>query len=134
MTGTACDFNEYSENISHRSRNFDLMSKWLFGRITTDCTLADISKSGCSILVPDNLPLSATYFNLMIMSPVDKNTVLMKLNIEKRWQDDNYSSTHKKIGARFNRFNDDTKEDIDAVISLFHDQRNAKLVCTLERK
>ena len=132
MTGTACDFNEYSENVSHKSRNFDLMRKWLFGRITTNCTLEDISEGGCTLLVPENNSLSADYFELMVMSPADKHTVLIKISIEKRWVDDNYSSTHKKIGARFNRF-DDAREDIDAIISLFHDQRNAKLLCTLER-
>jgi len=132
MTGTACDFNEYSENTNNNSRNFDLMSKWLFGRITTSCILDDISKGGCAILVPENHCLSAKHFELMIMSPADKHTVLIKTNIEKCWIDENYSNTHKKIGARFNSFNADTTEDIDAIISLFHDQRNAKLLCTLE--
>lgn len=134
MTGTACDFNEYSKNIIHDARNLNAMKKWLFGQTSKDCILADISDSGCAVCVPKDQSLSARFFELILMSPADKNTVLMKILIEKRCSNDKFSSTHNKITARFHEMGNETKEDLTAVISLFHDQRNAKIFCRLKQK
>lgn len=96
MAGTANEFYDLNE-----SNNIDLFSAWLFGKINANCLLSDLSRCGCSVLVPKQQSAPFGIFNLLIMSPDDGERLHTVLKGEMCWQDVEYSATHKKIGVKF---------------------------------
>jgi hypothetical protein len=131
MAGTACILNDYSNDAGNKSRNIDLLSAWLFGKLNTDCLLTDISKCGGSVLVPKKQIISSESFDLVIMSPENKEKVLTVLQAEQRWEDKEYSTLYKKIGVKFQNIDQVNIQAINTVIELFIQQKNTSIKCNL---
>ena len=130
MTGTANEFYDYNDNLN----NIDLFSAWLFGKINANCILSELSQSGCSVLMPSNQSAPSGAFNLLIMSPDDSNRIHTALNAEQRWQDKNYSATHKKIGIQFNNIENDQLLEINLLMQHFRHSGNKAIKCSLLKR
>ncbi len=65
------------------------------------------------------------------MSPEDSDRLHTMLNVEQRWQDKNYSSTHKKIGIRFQNIDFDQLLEINVLTQHFKLSENTKIKCSL---
>ena len=130
MTGTANEFYDYNDSLN----NIDLFSAWLFGKINANCILSDLSRSGCSVLIPKNQSAPSGAFNLLIMSPEDSNQLHTVINAEQRWQDENYSSTHKKIGIKFQNLEYDQLLEINVLTQHFKLSGNTKIKCSLLKR
>ena len=130
MTGTANEFYDYNENLN----NIDLFSAWLFGKINANCILSEVSQSGCSVLIPKNQSAPSGAFNLLIMSPEDSNRLHSVLNAEQRWQDKDYSSTHKKIGIKFHNIEHDQLLEINLLMQHVTLSGNKSIKCSLLKR
>jgi len=130
MTGTVNEFYDYNDNLD----NIDLFSAWLFGKINANCILSDVSRCGCSVLIPKNQSAPSGTFNLLIMSPEDSNRLHTVLNAEQRWQDKNYSSTHKKIGIEFHNIQHDQLLEINVLAQHFKLSGNIPIKCSLLKR
>lgn len=126
MTGTANEFCEYSE-----SNNMDLFSAWLYGKINANCLLSDLSRSGCSVLIPEKQSAPSGVFNLLIMSPEDSGRLHTILKGELRWQDVDYSATHKKLGIKFREPGQEQLSGIDVLSQYFRLPGNTVIKCSL---
>jgi len=139
VTGTANEFHDYNDkiyngNISEVSSSFDLFSVWLFGKdekVNAGCTLIDISSSGGAVLIPKKQPAPVESFDLVIMSPQDKNDILTILRAECCWVDEDYSVLHKKLGMRFMNINSIKLGVIDALIYLMTSYKKSAFKCCL---
>jgi hypothetical protein len=131
MVGTANVFNDYTENANTKSRNIDLLSAWLFGRVNTGCLLVDISTCGGAVLIPKKHPVPSASFDLIIMSPENKDEILAILQAETRWLDDAFSATHKKFGFRLKQTDLLEQSDIETITGNFGAQKMANLECNL---
>jgi len=131
MTGTACMFNDYAEVAHRKSRNIDLFSAWLFGKVNTGCILVDISCGGGAALIPKKQNDPASSFDLVIMSPENKDEAVTIIPAERRWLIENYSRTHKKIGFEFNSIDQIKAEDIELINTLINAQKDNNLACHL---
>jgi len=131
MAGTAWLINDYADAASRKSRNIDLFSAWLFGRVNTSCLLIDISVAGGSVLVPVKQAVPAETFDLVIMSPDNKEEAQTIIRAEKRWINENYSRTHKKVGMRFQYAGQEKLQEIVEISNLLKSQTKNNLVCYL---
>lgn len=133
MTGTACLINDYTDtaSASRKSRNIDLFSAWLFGRVNTSCLLVDISVAGGAVLVPVKQAVPAETFDLVVMSPDNPEEAHTIIRAEKRWINDRFSRTHKKIGMRFQYAGQDKLREIKNLSELLAGQKKNHLVCYL---
>jgi len=131
MTGTASEIFDYNEKISGKLSNIDLLSAWVFGRIDADCILNDISECGCSILLPKNKPTPSSTFKLIIMSPDNDKKAHSILSSQARWQDSDFTQTHKKIGIKFLGITDDLRGEINALKLFFHTPARQQIKCGL---
>jgi hypothetical protein len=130
MTGTANEFHDYNDNLN----NIDLFSAWLFGKINVNCILSDISRTGCSVLIPKNQSAPSGKFNLLIMSPENSERLHTVLNAEQCWQDNKYSSTHKKIGIKFQNIAQDQLLEINLLTHHFKLSGNTNIKCCLIKR
>ena len=130
MTGTANEFYDYNNNLN----NIDLFSAWLFGKINANCILSDLSRCGCSVLIPKNQSAPSGAFNLLIMSPEDSDRLHTVLNAEQRWEDNDYSSTHKKIGVKFQNLEHDQLLEINVLAQHFKIPGNTNIKCGLLKR
>jgi hypothetical protein len=131
MTGTACIFNEYVEVAHRKSRNIDLLSAWLFGKVNTGCVLVDISCDGGAALIPKKQKNPVGPFDLVIMSPDNQDEAVSVILAEKRWLINNYSRTHKKIGFKFDNIDQIKSENIQLIKKLIDSQKENNLACHL---
>jgi len=129
MAGTASEFCDYNE-----SNNMDLFSAWLFGKINANCILADLSRCGCSVLIPKKQSAPSGIFNLLIMSPDDSDRLHTVLKAEQRWEEVNYSATHKKIGIRFSELEHDKLLEINVLSQYFKLSGNVAIKCSLLKR
>ncbi len=124
MAGTASVFTDFTDNTNYKSRNIGLLASWLFGRVNTGCILTDISTCGGSSLIPKSQPSPSGLFDLVIMAPEKDDEALATIQAEMRWLDENFSSTHKKIGFKFQNTECLDKRSIDTIIENFaHDKQ-----------
>ena len=130
MAGTANEFYDYNDNLN----NIDLFSAWLFGKINANCILSDVSRCGCSVLIPKKQSAPSGAFKLLIMSPDDSNQLHTVLNAEQCWQDENYSSTHKKIGIKFQNLDFDQLLEINVLTQHFKLSGNTNIKCSLLKR
>ncbi len=126
MTGTANEFYDYNE-----SSNMDLFSAWLFGRINANCLLSDISRCGCSVLIPKKQSAPSENFKLLIMCPDDNEKLYTVLKVGKCWENNDYSSTHQKIGIKFINVDHDQLNAIDVLEKHFKLSVHATIKCSL---
>lgn len=131
MTGTASVLNDYTDNANKKARNISLLSSWLFGKVNTDCTLVDLSLCGGAVLIPLHQPVPGNSFDLVIMSPENREEVFCAIQAEQRWQDNEFSSTHKKFGFRFKNIDLEKHQDIRELLKLAASQQNLELVCSI---
>jgi hypothetical protein len=133
MTGTACLINEYIDTTtaSRKSRNIDLFSAWLFGRVNTACMLIDVNAVGGAVLVPVKQAVPAETFDLVIMSPDNPEEAHTIIRSEKHWINDHFSKTHKKVGMRFQYAGQEKLQEIKSLSQLLAEQANNNLVCYL---
>jgi hypothetical protein len=131
MTGTACLINDYADTASRKSRNIDLFSAWLFGRVNTACLLVDISVVGGAVLVPVKQAVPAETFDLVVMSPDKPEEAHTIIRAEKRWINDSFSRTHKKVGMRFQYAGHGKLQEIKDLSELLAAQSKDNLVCYL---
>jgi len=129
MAGTANEFYDYSE-----SNNVDLFSAWLFGKINANCILSDLSRCGGSVLIPEKQSVPTGIFNLLIMCPEDSDRLHTVLKAELRWLDENYSSTHKKMGIKFRELEHDQLLEINVLSQHFMSAENATIKCGLLKR
>ena len=129
MAGTASEFCDYNE-----SNNMDLFSAWLFGKINANCILSDLSRCGCSVLIPKKQSAPSGVFNLLIMSPDDSEKLHTVLKAEQRWQDVDYSSTHKKVGIKFRELEHDQLLEINVLSQYFKIPGNSGIKCSLLKR
>ena len=125
MTGTANEFYDCSDKLN----NIDLFSAWLFGKINANCVLSDLSRYECSVLIPKNQSAPSGAFSLLIMSPEDSDQLHTVLKAEQSWQDKNYSSTHKKIGVKFQNLDFDQLLEINVLMQHVKLSGNANIKC-----
>ncbi len=130
MTGTANEFYEGSDNLN----KVDLFSAWLFGKINANCILSDLSRDECSVLIPKNQSAPCGAFSLLIMSPEDSGQLHTVLKAEQSWQDKNYSSTHKKIGIKFQNPDFDQLLEINILMQHLKLSGNANIKCGLLKR
>ncbi len=126
MAGTANEFYDYSE-----SNNMDNFSAWLFGEINANCLLSDFSRCGCAILIPKKQSAPSGVFNLLIMSPEDGDRLHTVLKAEQRWEDKDYSLTHRKVGIKFLEIGHDELSDINVLSQYFRLSGNPAIKCSL---
>lgn len=88
------------------------------------CSLADLSSRGASILIPITQRVSSELFDLVFMSPDNENEVLMILQAEQRWKDDDISDGYIRVGVEFQEVNPITRQAIVAMTKLFVQKRN----------
>lgn len=131
MTGTASVLNDYTDNANKKARNINLLSSWLFGKVNTDCTLVDLSLCGGAVLVPLHQPVPGNSFDLVIMSPENREDVFTTIHAEPRWQDNEFSSTHKKVGFRFKNIDLEKHQDIRELLQLIASQKSLQLECSI---
>ena len=130
MTGTANEFYDYSEKLN----NIDLFSAWLFGKINANCELSDLSRNECSVLIPKNQSAPCGAFSLLIMSPENSDQLHTVLHAEQSWQNENYSSTHKKIGVEFLNPDFDQLLEINVLMQQLKLSGNAYIKCSLLKR
>lgn len=131
MAGTANVFIDYTENTNTKPRNIELLSAWLFGRVNTGCLLVDISTCGGAVLIPKKHPVPSASFDLIIMSPENKEETLAILQAETRWLDDAFSATHKKFGFKLKQTDLIKHGDIENITRHLGSQTVANLECNL---
>jgi hypothetical protein len=131
MTGTACFINDYVDHSCRKSRNIDLFSAWLFGKVNTSCLLVEITAGGGAVLVPAKQSVPADAFDLVIMSPDNLEEAHTIIRAEKRWINDNFSRTHKKVGMRFQYAGEEKLQEIMDLSELLTAQTKNTLVCYL---
>jgi len=131
MTGTACFINDYVDHSCRKSRNIDLFSAWLFGKVNTSCLLVDITAGGGAVLVPAKQSVPAEAFDLVIMSPDNKDEALTIIRAEKCWLNENFSRTHKKLGMRFHYAGQEKLQEIKDLGKLLTAQTKNNLACYL---
>ena len=129
MAGTASEFCDYNE-----SNNMDLFSAWLFGKINVNCILSDLSRCGCAVLIPKKQSAPSGIFNLLIMSPDDDERLHTVLKAEQRWEDVDYSATHKKVGIKFRELEHDQLLEINVLSQYFKLSANAAIKCSLLKR
>jgi hypothetical protein len=127
MTGTACEF--YDEGEEQSVKNLDLISAWLFGRITANCTLNDISYNGCSLLIPKQIKLSSRPVKIAIMSPDNSERVHVVIDAEMRWIDDEPSTSFRKASFTFLKPETDISSEIGELISHIQQINSCDLKC-----
>ena len=130
MTGTASKFYEHNDFISNKLSSTELFSAWLFGKIKADCLLSSISLNGCSILIPKNYPLLKQTFNLVIMSPCNKEIVHTVLSAKQCWSNEHHSHSHAIVGIQFTNIKEDLYEEIEALISYLSLSKNNTIKCS----
>lgn len=131
MAGTANAFNDYTDNANNKVRNFDLLSTWLFGKVNTGCLLVNLSSYGGTVLIPKKNTMPTDMFDLAIMSPQNKDSVLIILKAEPRWIDDKFSSSHKKIGLRFHDIKLSEQLVLNILIDYIALPRKPELECNI---
>lgn len=131
MTGTACFINDYVDHSCRKSRNIDLFSAWLFGKVNTSCLLVDITAGGGAVLVPAKQSVPAEAFDLVVMSPDNNDEALSIIRAENRWMNDNFSRTHKKVGMRFQYAGQEKLQELKDLGELLAAQTKNNLVCYL---
>ena len=131
MTGTASELYETTANVNSQSNNFRLLSSWLFGRISTGCSLVDVSTGGCRILIPRKHTLINDRFRLVIMSPLDRQQAIMVLSAEKRWQQTDYSDHLVKAGFRFTQVESKDLDNIRRLAEHFRGRNATPVHCNL---
>lgn len=131
MAGTANVFIDYTENANTKPRSIELLSAWLFGRVNTGCLLVDISTCGGAVLIPKKHPVPSASFDLIIMSPENKEKTLAILQAETRWLDDAFSATHKKFGFKLKQTDLIKHGDIENITRHLGSQTVANLECNL---
>jgi len=129
MAGTANEFYDYSE-----SSNMALFSAWLFGKINANCILSDLSRCGCSVLIPEKQSAPPGVFNLLIMCPEDSDRLHTVLKAEQRWEDEEYSATHKMIGIKFRELEPDQLMEINVLSQYFSSSENITIKCGLLKR
>jgi c-di-GMP-binding flagellar brake protein YcgR len=123
--------NEYVETAHRKSRNINLLSAWLFGKVNTGCVLVDISSAGGSALVPKKQNNPASSFDLVIMSPENADEAVTSIPAERSWLIENYSRTHKKIGFKFDNIDQIKSDEIQLINKLISAQKENNLSCHL---
>jgi hypothetical protein len=131
MTGTACFINDYVDHSCKKSRNIELFSAWLFGKVNTSCLLVDITAGGGAVLVPVKQSIPADAFDLVIMSPDNKDEAITIIRAEKRWINEKFSRTYKKVGMRFQYAGQEKLQEIKDLSELLAAQTKNNLVCYL---
>ncbi|HEB81695.1 MAG TPA: PilZ domain-containing protein [Gammaproteobacteria bacterium] len=141
MTGTACEIvaNETTANeIYDRSDNsnlqvnrFNLLSSWLFGKISTGCTLVDISRDGCCILIPRKYSLINDSLKLVIMSPLDSRQAILVLSAQKRWQQSDYTDSQVRAGFEFAGLTHKDLRNIDTLVEHFRQNNAVPIHCNI---
>ncbi len=129
MAGTANEFYDYNE-----SNNMDLFSAWLFGKINANCILSDLSRCGCSVLIPKNQSAPSGIFNLLVMSPDDSDRLHSVFKAEQRWDDVDYSATHKKIGIKFRELGHEQLLEINVLAQHFKLSESVTIKCGLLKR
>lgn len=129
MAGTANEFYDYNE-----SSNMELFSAWLFGKINANCILSDLSRCGCSVLIPKIQSAPSGVFNLLIMCPEDSARLHTVLKAEQRWEDEEYSATHKMIGIKFRELEPDQLMEINVLSQYFSSSENITIKCGLLKR
>jgi len=135
MTGTASeifDFNNETlcKSTVRNSSSIVQLTARIFGKVNADCILNDISACGCSILLPKDQETPTDIFKLLIMSPDSDEKVHSVLSSQARWQDDDYTKTHKKMGIKFLVVTDDQRGEISVLEDLFCDPDRPLIKCS----
>ncbi len=132
MTGTANEF--YNDNQHSALNNIDLFSAWLFDKINANCTLSDLSPYGCSILIPKKQLTPVGAFNLLIMSLDNSDYLHTVLKAEQRWENADYSSTHKKIGIKFHKIDYGQLMEIKVLMKHLKNTKQKSIKCSLLKR
>ncbi len=131
MAGTASVFTDCTDNTNYKSRNIGLLASWLFGRVNTGCILTDISTCGGASLIPKNQPSPSGLFELVIMTLEKDDEALTTIQAEMRWLDENFSSTHKKIGFKFQNSEQVDNRAIESIIELLTNKKQSDIKCSI---
>jgi len=132
MTSTANAHIDFADtDNSHQSRRIDLLSAWLFGKVNTDCVLANISRSGAAVLIPIQENNPAETLELIIMSPENQQEILTKIRAQLRWIDIKYSKKYKKAGLEFQNIDALHHHTVDSIMQHFSRQKRTDIKCNL---
>ncbi len=104
-----------------------MLPSWSFNtghKAKQACSLADLSSRGASILIPITQDVSSESFDLVFMSPDDENKVLMILQAEQRWKDEEITDGYIRVGIEFQEVNTIARQAIVSMIKLFIQKRN----------
>lgn len=95
-------------------------------KVKHDCSLIDLSSRGASISIPKTQDVSSELFDLVFISPDNDNEVLMVLQAELRWKDEEITDDYIRVGVEFLKINPITHLAINAMIKIFSQVRNIK--------
>ena len=112
MAGTASTLTEYTNPAERfpvrqherQQRLIDRLSGWLFGQndvIYRNCVLTEITADGGEILIPKDLAIPGSIFDVVIHVPDNANKRSVIIRAELLCSDIDHSQTHIKIGFGF---------------------------------
>lgn len=112
MAGTASTLTEYANPAERfpvrqheqQQRLINRLSCWLFGQsevIYKNCVLTEITVNGGEILIPKDMIIPGSIFDVIIHVPDNANKSTVIIRAELLCSDIDYSQTHIKIGFGF---------------------------------
>jgi len=112
MAGTASTLTEYANPAERfpvrqheqQQRLIDRLSCWLFGQndmIYRNCVLTEITADGGEILIPKDLAIPGSIFDVVIHVPDNTNKTTVIIRAELLCSDIDHSQTYIKIGFGF---------------------------------
>ena len=93
-------------------------------KVTQGCSLTDLSYRGASILIPKAHDILPELFELVFMSPDNKDEILTSLQVEQRWKDVDISEDSITVGVEFQNSNPIMIQVVNAMIEVFNQKKH----------
>lgn len=131
MTGTASELYGINENSNLDLNGFDLFSRWLFEKSSSNLILQDINQHGCIVHMPISQTTPLDVFKLIIMSPNDSEKVHTIINAQVHWMDSEALPKYKKLSIQFVNMDDSLCDEINALQQYLNINSENKISCSV---